>query len=642
MTTALLLLATALATAAPAPAARAADALATAAPAAVAPASVATSTVAPDADACRSVDELETPASCGDAPLCSARKRVRIACELRDAMESRYVFESVKARMLAADGRPAFDARRHLEACAAAERAIPAEDDPLRFYDRMRRCTAAFEDGHLILTVPRGIPQVALGVSLRLTADGQVRVAHRDPGLVTALDAVSRATGAPGSAALAVGTRVVAVDGRPVEALVDELGRYVPASSEGARRERAVDALTRRSFAFPARRTATLTVERGGSTEDVTLTWWLSPGGETHPLTVAFARRTGVRSSAVVDWRPEASGAWLRDGDAEGLVRGDPIVPPDDAARLQAWRGDRGQLAVRLGDATPPGAPRFCYAQILTFHTETLATGDEAARPFPAVLEDFVHDCAERHLDLVLDLRQNEGGYINHSTALAALLTPPNQTSPGGVLLLRATAQTERVYRERAPMLGGEPTGAPAQESSEPQRILRAIEDARRDRREFTPAFFDPPLRSSAEFGGRVVALVSPTCMSACDRIAAMLKGAGRAVLVGGPTEGAGASQQEARGLSVRWSDADGLLAVAIPNAAMGVQPAPSGGARDATADEFFAALAFENRPVEPQVHYATRLEDLTGHNRGWLEQTVAALRVAPAVAHAPDPTAAR
>jgi C-terminal processing protease CtpA/Prc len=109
--------------------------------------------------------------------------------------------------------------------------------------------------------------------------------------------------------------------------------------------------------------------------------------------------------------------------------------------------------------------------------------------------------------------------------------------------------------------------------------------------------------------------------MSVCDRLAAMLRSSGRAVLVGGPTEGAGGSQQEARNLAVRWSDAEGLLALSIPNAAMGVQRAiaVSDGARgERTADEFFQGLAFENRPVQPDIAYSTHLEDIAAHNRGW------------------------
>jgi hypothetical protein len=241
-------------------------------------------------------------------------------------------------------------------------------------------------------------------------------------------------------------------------------------------------------------------------------------------------------------------------------------------------------------------------------------------------VEGFVRGCKEKGLDLVLDLRQNEGGYLAHSSALLAILGEPQKAYPGGALLLRASTRNQLVYQQRAP------AGAPARAADDafaPGRIADAIGAARRARAEFTPAFLEQPLRASEAVGGypgRVVALVSPACMSACDRLAALLKSSGRATLVGEPTEGAGGSQQEARNLAVRWTDPEGLLALAIPNAAMGVQHALPAAPGDRPADEFFRSLALENRPVQPDVPYATRLDDLTHHNRGWLEQVDTAL----------------
>jgi hypothetical protein len=172
---------------------------------------------------------------------------------------------------------------------------------------------------------------------------------------------------------------------------------------------------------------------------------------------------------------------------------------------------------------------------------------------------------------------------------------------------------------------------------------------ARRAGREFTPAFFEPPVLASEKVGGydgRVVALVSPSCMSACDRAAAMLRATGRAVLLGEPTEGAGGSQQEIPGaIGTRWQDPAGLVSLAIPNAAMGV-PRAAPGAAAVDADAFFRALALENRPVEPDVRYAPRLEDVTDHGRGWLAAAEAALfppQAAPVASApaAPAPAAA-
>jgi hypothetical protein len=575
------------------------------------------------ADGCRD-PQLERDLPCA-GPLCGRAERVRLTCELRDALDARYVFFHLKEKLLSAAGRPAFDARGHLEACVADERAVAREDEPLRFMDRFRACLAAFEDGHLFLALPRSMSAVSLGVSLRLAADGKVYVAYRDPGVARWLEEASARAPA---ARLEVGDEVVAIDGQPVRERIEELGRYLPASSLGARAERAVDALTRRDFAYPERRQAVFTVAEGTARRTVTLPWFVAEGAAKNPLMAGWMKRTGVAGSDRIDWRGPSRGAWLREGGVtEGLLRGDPVVDPADAAELRAYRADGGQLAARLGEARRDGAP-VCYAQLLSFHSENL-TGPEGKKPYLDVLREFLAGCAERDRDLVLDLRQNEGGYLSHSSALAGMLTPKETITPGGALLLRATAQNEKVYKERSPMLGASTEQAPGHVSSEPEQILRAIRDARRAKAEYTPAFLEPPIGADEDLGfrGRVVALTSPGCMSACDRLADILAHAHRAVLVGGPTEGAGASQQETKDQSARWVDKDGWVGVSIPNAAMGVQVNATAGARQASADVFFEQLAFENRPVEPDVPYATTRDDLLHRNRGWLAAARAALQ---------------
>lgn len=575
-------------------------------------------------DGCRGAG-LERDPPC-EGPFCGRAERVRVACDLRDALDARYVFYNRKASLLAEEGRT-FDPGRHLDACVQAERDLPREDDPLRFVDRLRRCLAGFEDGHLFLAMPHPLPSVALGIRLRRTADGRVHVAYRDPGVARWLE--------ESGIELDVGDEVVAVDGRPVAVALAELSRLVPASSAAARTERAVDALGRRDFAYPEQPDALLTVcSPGGPLRTVRLPWFLAPGAPANPLAAPYARRSGIPRSDRIEWRADSRGAWFREGGVtEGLLRGDPAVAPEDAARLSTYRGDGGQLAVRLGVAGADGPP-VCYAQILSFHTESLSAAGRT-RPFGDVLRDFLADCQERHRDLILDLRQNEGGYLSHSSSLAAMLTPRETISPGGALLLRATAQNERVYRDRSPMLGASETRAPGELPSEPEQILMAIRDARREHTEFTPAFLEPPLSAQdGGFQGRVVALTSPGCMSACDRLAAILKHGHRALLVGGPTEGAGASQQESKDQSARWVDSSGRLGVSIPNAAMGVQLAAATGVTQASAEQFFAQLAFENRPVEPDEPYATTREDLVDHDRGWLRAARAALqRAEPAPA---------
>lgn len=574
-------------------------------------------------DPCDRLSSLDDAPACGDQPLCSPRQRVQLVCELRDAIEKRYVFYPVKGRMLAGRG---FDSRRHLDACVEQERALEREDDPLRFYDRMRRCTAAFDDGHLLLGAPARLPQVALGLGLRLI-EGRVYIANRERKLVSYLKTVSGVRDL--EELVAVGNEVLELDGRPVQEELHRLAQYIAASSDAARLERAADALTRRDFAFPERRACAVTVAVGGARRVVELPWWTSPDAEGHLVAKAWVRRTGVVTTDLLDWRyDQARDTWDKDaGSAQGYLRSETVLPPSDAAALREYADDQDRPAVRLGEVVRRRDRAFCYLQVLTFHTESLS-GREGRQPFSAVIASFVKACKEKELDLVLDLRQNEGGYLAHSSALLAMLGERQKAYPGGALLLRASTQNQLIYQQRSPTLSGAPARA-ADDASEPRRIAEAIGAAKRARAEFTPAFLEQPLRASDAVGGyqgKVVALVAPTCMSACDRLAALLKSSGRATLIGRATEGAGGSQQEARNLAVRWTDPDGLLALAIPNAAMGVQQALPIAARERPADEFFRVLTFENRPVQPDVPYATKLDDLIHHNRGWLEQVDAAL----------------
>ncbi len=564
---------------------------------------------------------LPTEPACGKTPLCAARDRVRTTCELRDAIRSRYVFLDAKRTLLGGG----FDGAARLDACVSAERAIAREDDPLRFYDRIRACAGAFQDGHLIVTAPGRVPQVALGLGFR-RAGGRIVVGWRD----AALRAI---VGDAAADAVPLGAELVQIDGAPVADAVAALAREVPGSSPGARLARAVDALTRRDFVHPERRTATLVLAlAGGERRTVELPWWVSPGAERNPVAAPWARRVRLPTTDRLAWFEDAARP-RRGATTEGVPAWAPILPPAAAAKLTEYADDGGRIAVRLGAVDRGVAEPFCYVQILSFHSEGLA-GPEGRRPFAAVVAGFVRTCGEQRRDVVLDLRRNEGGYLDHSTAIAEALAPRGAPEPPAALLLRATERNEAVYRERAA------TWEADEDPLAPRHVLDALTAARRDGQALTPGLVSGATPRKGGFSGRVVALTSPACMSACDRLAALLKSSGRAVLVGSPTEGAGGSQQETSGVPARWTDSSRLLSVAIPNAAFGVRRAAAGvvspaSPSPATAAEipppiFFESFGIENRPVEPDVRYESTLEDVTGAGRGWLQQVNALLSGSP------------
>lgn len=591
-----------------------------AAPAAPAVAAQAAAPQARPADPCADLAALPPAPECAGAALCAPRDRVRTMCELRDAVRSRYVFLDAK-RTLLGNG---FQAEARLDACVATERAIPHEDEPLRFFDRVRTCLAGFQDGHLLVSSPVRLPEVALGVELR-RAGSKIVVAAREPAL--------RALDGAAVDALPFGAEVVELDGVPVEEAVAALAREIAGSSQAARVAHAVEALTRRDFAYPSSRTARLVVALpGGERRAVELPWYVSPGARRHPVAAGWARRTNL---------PTARFAWFEDAvrprpgaAVDGTPAWAPVVPAAAARSLVDYLDEGGRVAVRLGAVERGVAQPFCYLQILSFQTLDL-TGPEGRRPFAAPIDDFVRRCGAAGRDLVLDLRHNEGGYLDHSTAVAEALAPRGAPDPVSALLLRATERNEAVYRERAAAADA-PDGVLA-----PRHVEEAIRAARRGGEVLTPAFVSRSGPRLEGFPGKVVALTSPACMSACDRLAALLKASGRAVLLGGPTEGAGGSQQETSDLPVRWTDSRRLLTVSIPNAAFGVRRAASGPVVTAAeappvtgvevpAPEFFDAFGIENHPVLPDVRYETGLEDVTGGGKGWLRQIGAVLSGSP------------
>jgi hypothetical protein len=314
-------------------------------------------------------------------------------------------------------------------------------------------------------------------------------------------------------------------------------------------------------------------------------------------------------------------------------------VPGTAVAGLREWTDESGRVAVRTGDVDKGVAHPFCYVQILSFHTERLrSSGAGDSRPFAEPIEEFVKACGEKRRDVVVDLRRNEGGYLDHSTAVAQALLPRGAAEAPAAILLRATERNEAVYRERSGAQGAATEGSLA-----PRHILDAIGAARRGGQALTPGFVSTP-GGAGGYAGRVIALTSPACMSACDRLAALLAASGRVVLVGAPTEGAGGSQQEAPGLEARWTDPTRRLSVAIPNATFGVPRRASGpvvnaadGARtsavgggEVPAEDFFRSFGIENRPIEPDVRFEPRTEDVSGSGRGWIEQVEAILNGTP------------
>jgi len=139
----------------------------------------------------------------------------------------------------------------------------------------------------------------------------------------------------------------------------------------------------------------------------------------------------------------------------------------------------------------------------------------------------------------------------------------------------------------------------------------------------------------------KIVALITPNCISACDMTASLLKNSKRATLIGTHTNGTGAGfwDDEENGFPRKWVDSHNTLQVYIPNSLFGV-PSKEIVEKEGHILPFKAHKNFisENIPSVADVQFSPTLKDITGETKGWLNK---ALEVLFPAAPQPEPAAA-
>ncbi|MEI8347384.1 MAG: hypothetical protein WCG27_07950, partial [Pseudomonadota bacterium] len=125
----------------------------------------------------------------------------------------------------------------------------------LDFLDRARAYVARFQDSHFSISSKIPMPLVYNG--LRLTRIGnKIMVSGKNSNI--------KASGIGDISNIPNGDEILEIDGRPVMDTINELKKYISASSEDYRNLRAVKALTIRNFKFPEKNYQDITFAQAG------------------------------------------------------------------------------------------------------------------------------------------------------------------------------------------------------------------------------------------------------------------------------------------------------------------------------------------------------------------------------------------
>jgi hypothetical protein len=133
----------------------------------------------------------------------------------------------------------------------------------------------------------------------------------------------------------------------------------------------------------------------------------------------------------------------------------------------------------------------------------------------------------------------------------------------------------------------------------------------------FAPIFPDQRVKG---FNNKIVALVTADCISACDKMASLLKTSKRATIIGTTSNGTGAGYRSTSELDTKWTDSLRVFESQIPNYLFG--EAGDVDTRIFGEDSVFE-LNLENKPTIADVLYRPTFKDFGKNNLGWIEKAL-------------------
>lgn len=535
--------------------------------------------------------------------------RLQILTELFHSVELDYSLLEMKANRFRLD---LADMKRQ---ALAEETAIADTSDEgeqaaanLRFLDRAKKIVATFQDTHFRLR-GRVRPGAVLLPFKIAKAEGKYIVSARYTKLMAFL-----ALTEPAFSEVELGQEVVSIDGMPVEQAKTALAAYISASSEGARELDAVAALTFRSFAYPEQAYSIVGLRaKNGSITKLKVPW--SYGMPSRGDLNRYLKDRGFFrfDELQLAWDEEKK-EWKAKGitlDNEEAFRG---LPP--LAQEEKFFDGYKETVVKTGYLIN-GGKAYAVLQINSFHEKEVVSAKDEKLKFLSVLRKFIKKAERAGTSLILDLRVNGGGNSSYPSALLSMLAPKGSIYAGPTGSFRMTRYAQAIIdqhldREMIPeVLKGL--------TEEEMRKLFA--DAVRNKDAYTAAYSTGDIQTDPEVGGfsqKVVALISPECVSACDMTAILLKHSGRAVLIGSPTNGTGAGFMSNSSLNSEWMDSYKVLWTNVPNFLFGF---PGGKPGEFTFPGQAEALNSENKPVAPDVAYESTSQDLLQGSEGWIKK---------------------
>lgn len=482
----------------------------------------------------------------------------------------------------------------------------------MEFLDRMKNVIAKFKDTHFGLEEKISRPIVYTGIRM-FRIDGKVVVGSIEKKLLGVASKLSGTDFSP----IKIGDEVVSINGMPVEDRVSELKKSVSASSDEFADYQAIRSLTIRNHHYDESNSITIEFKKAGkfklplfanNTKDATA----------RLDAITFFEKFKIPSDSTIIGLnfDKASKQWL-----DGSLSFEGYAPTKlhlNLKGLTEMLGDDGAPALRSGYYINQGKT-YGVLQILTFMTKNVKV-NETSISFIDGIRAFISELKENELPLILDLRFNGGGNGNLPAQVLSVLAEEGAIYPGPTSGFRMTSYMRQVQE---PSFYQEIVGEDQTLGLTLDEMMNSFQKTIDERKDYTPMFAGQAIPyDSGKVGGfnnKIVALVTASCISACDKMSFLLKSSKRATIIGTHSNGTGAGFLSTSELNTKWEDRLRVFETQVPNYLFGVP----GESLDATVfdENSTEAMCSENVPTVADVPYAATMLDVNKNSLGWLKR---------------------
>lgn len=551
--------------------------------------------------------------------------RVEIITDLYKQTKSEYALWTHKKKRMGIDGDKLFtDAINTELSIEDTKDSLSQARANMEFYDRAKKLIAGFKDTHFGLRTHISAPWIVSGFNTKYVVDSEKIIIASKYNKVIQKSMIE--TENTDMALIELGDELLTVDGVKAQDLLKDLSQYIDASSPEFARDMAAAYLLERYFSFPTKPYFDIEVKSAKLDKVLKVRLPLYYSGNTSRV-----RKKDI--SYYLDKKgflklKELRFKWSQKDmkfvkDTSLVVETFDSSLPKGAVELENWTSAQAggssivQSALILKDAKA-----YAYLAVNSFSVSTVYyKGEEVS--FLTALARNIKFFKDQGLDLILDIRNNGGGNGNYPSQLVSMLTQKDASHPNASWATPVTRymrhlmdyySVEDIFKDATGANWTRQADAFYEAVDLELPYSRAIQGDAITAHEGVKGY-----------EGKIVALISPNCISACDITSIILKVSGRAQILGTNANGTGAGYRSNQDLNTQFKDRYNVFATNIPNMLFGYGKKDFDANNDLGLNSAYE-LNSENVPVKADIEYKETFEDTKNYMSGWITKAIEVL----------------